>query len=131
MGICVPSSLKEAIDNKRGDIPRSTYISRILERQVCENNVENNQNQSRPLDKILLVPYIFQPQHVWELMRMDKDNIVTDICKDSVSVCYTINCNNAPTKSIKIPLNGTISCIVYVCNSCYQKYLAKCRKSGR
>jgi hypothetical protein len=49
MGICLPKSLKEAIDKRRGDIPRSTYIYRILERQFKENNVENRQNQSRPL----------------------------------------------------------------------------------
>jgi hypothetical protein len=33
MGICLPKSLKETIDTRRGDIPRSKYISRILERQ--------------------------------------------------------------------------------------------------
>lgn len=31
MGICMPISLKEAIDNTRGDVPRSTYISKVLE----------------------------------------------------------------------------------------------------
>jgi len=45
MGICLPRSLKEAIDKKRGDIPRSKYISRILERQlVHENSKVNQQN---------------------------------------------------------------------------------------
>jgi hypothetical protein len=34
MGICLPKSLKETIDRRRGDIPRSKYISRILERQL-------------------------------------------------------------------------------------------------
>jgi hypothetical protein len=34
MGICLPKSLKEAIDIRRGDIPRSRYISRILELQL-------------------------------------------------------------------------------------------------
>jgi hypothetical protein len=34
MGICLPKSLKEAIDARRRDIPRSKYISRILERQL-------------------------------------------------------------------------------------------------
>ena len=50
MGICLPKSLKEAIDTKRGDIPRSKYISRILEQQVVhENKIVNQQNMSRPL----------------------------------------------------------------------------------
>jgi hypothetical protein len=49
IGICLPKSLKEAIDERRGDVPRSTYIYRILERQFKENDVENRQNQSRPL----------------------------------------------------------------------------------
>jgi hypothetical protein len=49
MGICLPKSLKEAIDKRRVDVPRSTYIYRILELQFKENNVENRQNQSRPL----------------------------------------------------------------------------------
>ncbi len=38
MSICLPRSLKEAIDKKRGDIPRSKYISRILERQLVHEN---------------------------------------------------------------------------------------------
>jgi hypothetical protein len=47
---CLPSNLKEVIDQKRGDIPRSKYISRILERQLeHENSAVNQQNQSRPL----------------------------------------------------------------------------------
>jgi hypothetical protein len=50
MGICLPKSLKEAIDMRRGDVPRSKYICRILEGQLGhENVVANQQNQSRPL----------------------------------------------------------------------------------
>ncbi|MFL6405947.1 MAG: hypothetical protein ACJ71F_02605 [Nitrososphaeraceae archaeon] len=46
----MPRALKEAIDQRRGDIPRSKYISRILERQVVhENEVANQRNASRPL----------------------------------------------------------------------------------
>jgi hypothetical protein len=43
MGICLPRSLKEAIDKKRGDIPRSKYISRMLELQLDHENSEVNQ----------------------------------------------------------------------------------------
>jgi hypothetical protein len=32
MGVSIPRSLKEKIDYIRGDIPRSKYISKILER---------------------------------------------------------------------------------------------------
>jgi hypothetical protein len=50
MGVCMPRALKEAIDQRGGDIPRSKYISRILERQlVYENEVANQRNASRPL----------------------------------------------------------------------------------
>jgi hypothetical protein len=53
MGVCMPRSLKEAIDRRRGDIPRSKYISRILERQIIHekqngNDLENQQSKSRP-----------------------------------------------------------------------------------
>jgi hypothetical protein len=45
MGVSMPRILKEQIDHKRGDIPRSKYISRILERQlVHESEVENQRN---------------------------------------------------------------------------------------
>ena len=37
MGICMPKSLKELVDIRRGDVPRSVYISKILE-QICKNN---------------------------------------------------------------------------------------------
>jgi hypothetical protein len=55
MGICMPRALKETIDKARGDIPRSTYISRILEQKYKEEkegngnyyNVENQQSKSR------------------------------------------------------------------------------------
>jgi hypothetical protein len=39
MGVCIPRSLKEKIDYIRGDIPRSKYISKILER------AHNNENE--------------------------------------------------------------------------------------
>ena len=51
MGICLPKSLKEAIDKKRGDVPRSTFIYRILEQQFHRNNVENRQNRSGALPR--------------------------------------------------------------------------------
>jgi hypothetical protein len=56
------------------------------------------------------------------MLWMDKDNCTTDISKDFAPVCYSINCNKTPTKSIRIPLNGTIGCPVYVCDSCLPKY---------
>jgi hypothetical protein len=41
--------LKDEIDYRRGDIPRSKYISRILERQLFhENDVKIQLSQSRP-----------------------------------------------------------------------------------
>jgi hypothetical protein len=40
MGICIPRSLKEKIDYTRGDIPRSRYISKILERVHNEDEEE-------------------------------------------------------------------------------------------
>jgi hypothetical protein len=50
MGVSMSRALREQIDQKRGDIPRSKYISRILERQLeHENGAVNQQNQSRPL----------------------------------------------------------------------------------
>lgn len=50
MGVSMPRSLREQIDSKRGDIPRSKYISRMLERQLKHENCEVNQkNPSRPL----------------------------------------------------------------------------------
>ena len=50
MGVSMPRNLREQIDQKRGDIPRSKYISRVLERQLeHENSVVNKQNPSRPL----------------------------------------------------------------------------------
>ena len=50
MGVSMPRNLREQIDKKRGDIPRSKYISRVLERQIEHENSEvNQQNQSGPL----------------------------------------------------------------------------------
>ena len=52
MGVCIPRSLKEKIDYTRGDIPRSRYISKILEQvhnkeKKVDNNLENQRGKSR------------------------------------------------------------------------------------
>jgi hypothetical protein len=40
-GICMPKSLKEIVDIKRGDVPRSVYISKILEKNCKGNEKED------------------------------------------------------------------------------------------
>ena len=52
MGICIAQSLKEKIDHSRGDIPRSRYISKILEQAYSKkieasNNLEIQVGESR------------------------------------------------------------------------------------
>ena len=43
MCVCLHKGLKETIDYKHGNIPRSKYISRILERQLDHGNGDVNQ----------------------------------------------------------------------------------------
>ena len=53
MGVCLPRTLKEEIEQRRGDIPHSKYISRILEEIIHKENgngnysVEDRQSKSR------------------------------------------------------------------------------------
>ena len=53
MGVCLPRTLKEEIDQRHGDIPHSKYISRILEQIIYQEkgngnyNVEDRQSKSR------------------------------------------------------------------------------------
>jgi metal-responsive CopG/Arc/MetJ family transcriptional regulator len=45
LGITLPKSIIQKIDNKRGDIPRSRYIRRAIERYLGSNNskgIDNN-----------------------------------------------------------------------------------------
>jgi metal-responsive CopG/Arc/MetJ family transcriptional regulator len=57
IGICLPESLKEEIDKRREDVPRSKFISRILERQlVHESELENQRNVGLNQDKVPLIP---------------------------------------------------------------------------
>ena len=50
MGICISRRLKEIIDDRRGYVPRSRYISLILERHidtmlcVSQNCIRNHQH---------------------------------------------------------------------------------------
>jgi metal-responsive CopG/Arc/MetJ family transcriptional regulator len=47
LGITLPKSIIQKIDNKRGDIPRSRYIRRAIERYLGSNSskdVDNNDN---------------------------------------------------------------------------------------
>jgi len=41
MGVCIPRSLKKVIDERRGYIPRSTFISLILEQHIQKRQNEN------------------------------------------------------------------------------------------
>lgn len=59
MGISIPRSLKERIDHSRGDIPRSKFISKILEAtfdRKKEVNVESKnqvgESRSQPIAPI-------------------------------------------------------------------------------
>ena len=53
MGVCLPRTLKEEIDQRREDIPPSKYISKILEQIIHQEkwngnyNVEDRQSKSR------------------------------------------------------------------------------------
>ena len=52
MGVCIPRNLKGKIDDARGDVPRSKYISKILERvhnkeKKVDNNLENQGGETR------------------------------------------------------------------------------------
>jgi metal-responsive CopG/Arc/MetJ family transcriptional regulator len=47
LGITLPRSIIQKIDNKRGDIPRSRYIRRAIERYLgnsSSKNIDNNDN---------------------------------------------------------------------------------------
>jgi metal-responsive CopG/Arc/MetJ family transcriptional regulator len=49
LGITLPKSIIQKIDNKRGDIPRSRYIRRAIERYLGSNSskdVDNNDNDN-------------------------------------------------------------------------------------
>ncbi|HJT47206.1 MAG TPA: hypothetical protein VJ729_03405 [Nitrososphaeraceae archaeon] len=47
MGVCMPRALKEHIDLIRGDVPRSRYISRILEQGLANKIVMDDQQQNQ------------------------------------------------------------------------------------
>jgi metal-responsive CopG/Arc/MetJ family transcriptional regulator len=47
LGITLPKSIIQKIDNRRGDIPRSRYIRRAIERYLGSNgskDTDNNRN---------------------------------------------------------------------------------------
>jgi len=47
MGISISSDLKKTIDDVRGDIPRSRYISKILRQQIiCQLEEVNRTNNA-------------------------------------------------------------------------------------
>ena len=49
VGITLPNSLTKQIDKLRGDIPRSTYIRRAVERYVKQSKVRRPLRESRHL----------------------------------------------------------------------------------
>ena len=54
LGITLPKSIIQKIDNKRGDIPRSRYIRRAIERYLGSNSsrdIDNNDNKAAAATK--------------------------------------------------------------------------------
>jgi metal-responsive CopG/Arc/MetJ family transcriptional regulator len=50
LGITLPKSIIQKIDNKRGDIPRSRYIRRVIERYLGNNSskdIDNKDNYNK------------------------------------------------------------------------------------
>jgi len=47
IGITLPKSIILKIDNKRGDIPRSRYIRRAIERYLGSSNKDIDNSQKR------------------------------------------------------------------------------------
>jgi hypothetical protein len=139
MGIYLSKTLKEAIDIRRRDIPRSKYISRILERQLdYKKDVENQQSQSRPLPG----QNSANPLSLSHITRCDEDAAddryiyTPDISIDIslATTCYSVGCNNPATVTIKIPLRQSLCCVVHLIsqgiyliqNTNLQQYLPSC-----
>jgi metal-responsive CopG/Arc/MetJ family transcriptional regulator len=54
LGITLPKSIIQKIDNKRGDIPRSRYIRRAIERYLGNNSnkgIDNKDNKAAATTK--------------------------------------------------------------------------------
>ena len=53
LGMTLPRSIIQKIDTKRGDIPRSRYIRRAVERYLGSNNkdIDNNDNKAAAATK--------------------------------------------------------------------------------
>jgi metal-responsive CopG/Arc/MetJ family transcriptional regulator len=55
LGITLPKSIIQKIDNRRGDIPRSRYIRRAIERYLDSNSsskdIDNNDNKAAATKK--------------------------------------------------------------------------------
>ena len=54
LGITLPKSIIQKIDKKRGDIPRSRYIRRAIERYLGNNSskdIDNNDNKATAATK--------------------------------------------------------------------------------
>jgi metal-responsive CopG/Arc/MetJ family transcriptional regulator len=47
LGITLPKSIIQKIDNMRGDIPRSRYIRRAIERYLSKNTAKGNYNENK------------------------------------------------------------------------------------
>jgi len=47
LGITLPKSILQKIDQKRGDIPRSRYIRRAIEKYLIKNTANSNYNVNK------------------------------------------------------------------------------------
>jgi hypothetical protein len=55
----------------------------------------------------------------------DRYKAISDLPENLSCQCYIIGCAKTATDSIRLPLNEKSCCIIRVCNSCFQKYLAQ------
>ena len=64
MGICMRKNLKATIDSRRGDVPRSVFITKILE-ENCKDNEKENMTRNNMSDQ-------------WSLSRRQPRGFSTD-----------------------------------------------------
>jgi hypothetical protein len=125
-GLSLPVGLMRKIDLERGDVPRSKYLLRILERMYPnelyqgKNSNCDTQFQCNPRVKTLRS---HEPQDL--IVTRDQE------IKPSVNnICDAVGCNLRATTELKVNAGQNRSITLYLCGNCVNKFRDSPNRKG-
>jgi hypothetical protein len=122
-GLSLPIKLMRKIDLERGDVPRSKYLLRILERMY--SNEEQYEGKNTNCDTQFQCSPRVEALRSHELR--DQQNLIVPMDQEKKqskvnNICDAIGCNLRSTTELQVNAGQKRSITLYLCGSCVNKF---------